>query len=131
MQREDRVTHGLRGTYPATALTLDFLEWLASGPRTYAEVTEAWRTSCPRLSIWEDALADGLVRVERSSGSTPRQSLAVLTDRGRHVLNAAKRETVAQGHESGGMLRSVGIRADPDISSAESKGWLMHNGNPR
>ena len=32
-------------------LVLDFLDWLAAGPRPYAEVMEAWRTSCPRLSI--------------------------------------------------------------------------------
>jgi hypothetical protein len=45
----------------AEALTLQLLEWLSERPRTYAEVLEAWRTSCPRLSIWEDASIDGLV----------------------------------------------------------------------
>jgi len=42
-------------------LILDFLKWIACGPRPYAEVMEAWRTSCPRLTIWEDALDRGLV----------------------------------------------------------------------
>jgi len=42
-------------------LTIQLLEWLAAAPRTRAEVVETWRTTCPRLSIWEDALADGLV----------------------------------------------------------------------
>jgi len=37
------------------------LEWISSRSRTYAEVIEAWRTSCPRLSIWEDACIAGLV----------------------------------------------------------------------
>ena len=53
---------------PTIALTRQMLEWIASRPRTYAEVVEVWRTSCPRLSIWEDALADGLIIVERSPG---------------------------------------------------------------
>jgi hypothetical protein len=48
------------------ALVFQLLEWLASGPRSYAEVMRAWRTSCPRLSIWEDALELGFVRLERA-----------------------------------------------------------------
>jgi hypothetical protein len=48
-----------------SVLTEQMLEWLDERPRTYAETLEAWKTSCPRLTIWEDALADGLVRVER------------------------------------------------------------------
>ena len=43
------------------ALTLQLLEWLSSRPRTHADVLEAWRTTCPRLSIWEDACIDGLI----------------------------------------------------------------------
>ena len=43
------------------ALTLQMLEWIASKPRTREEVLQVWRTSCPRLSIWEDACIDGLV----------------------------------------------------------------------
>jgi hypothetical protein len=42
-------------------LLLDLLEWLSPGPRRYAEVMEAWRTSCPKLPIWEDAVDGGLV----------------------------------------------------------------------
>jgi hypothetical protein len=45
------------------APTLQLLEWIAERPREYPETIEAWRSSCPRLTIWEDALADGLVRV--------------------------------------------------------------------
>ena len=45
-------------------LVVQFLRWVAERPRTYADVMDAWRTSCPRMSIWEDAQADGLVRVE-------------------------------------------------------------------
>ena len=50
-------------TLPAP--TRQLLAWIAERPRTYAETMEAWRTSCPRLSVWEDAVADGLVRTSR------------------------------------------------------------------
>jgi hypothetical protein len=43
------------------ALILDLLEWLAKGERSYNEVMNAWRTSCPRLPVWEDANDRGLV----------------------------------------------------------------------
>jgi hypothetical protein len=46
---------------PSHALTVQLLEWLGHQPRTYPEVLDAWRTSCPRLSIWEDACIDGLI----------------------------------------------------------------------
>ena len=45
----------------ADALTLQMLEWIASKPRTREEVLQVWRTSCPKLSIWEDACIEGLV----------------------------------------------------------------------
>lgn len=47
---------------PVEALILDLLEWLAPAPRDYAEVIEAWRTSCPRLPVWEEATDRGFVR---------------------------------------------------------------------
>ena len=43
------------------ALLLDLLEWIDAKPRTYAETMDAWRTSCPRLPIWEDAVDHGFV----------------------------------------------------------------------
>lgn len=46
---------------------IELLRWIAERPRTYAETMEAWRTSCPRLSVWEDAIADGLIRVQGGS----------------------------------------------------------------
>ena len=50
------------------SLTLDFLTWLGPAPRPYAEVMEAWRTSCPRLTIWEDAVDGGLVAYHHNPG---------------------------------------------------------------
>jgi hypothetical protein len=48
-------------TEPAGALALPLLDWISDRPRTYAEALDAWRTPCPRLSIWEDACIDGLI----------------------------------------------------------------------
>ena len=61
-----------------TPLTRDLLAWIAAAPRTYRETMEVWRTSCPRLSIWEDAVGNGLVRV--------RAGRAELTSLGKAVL---------------------------------------------
>jgi D-3-phosphoglycerate dehydrogenase len=50
------------------ALILDLLEWLAKRDRSYEDVMGAWRTSCPRLPIWEEANDRGLVRTEEVDG---------------------------------------------------------------
>lgn len=70
-----------------TAPTREFLNWVASRRRTYAETMEAWRTSCPRLSVWEDSQIDGLISVQKDEATG--QSIVVLTDRGRSLLNGA------------------------------------------
>lgn len=44
---------------------MQLLAWIAERPRTYPETIEAWKSSCPQLTIWEDALGDGLVRIEQ------------------------------------------------------------------
>jgi hypothetical protein len=44
-----------------TPLILDFLEWIAAGPRPYSEVMDAWRTACPRLTVWEDSIERGFI----------------------------------------------------------------------
>ena len=69
-------------------LLLDFLEWLAPAPRAYADVMEAWRTSCPRLPIWEDAV-DGRYVVRRRDEE--RVTVVELTPRGRQLLADAGR----------------------------------------
>jgi hypothetical protein len=74
---------------PAHALTLQFLAWVAEGPRTYADAMEAWRSTCPRLSIWEDAILDGLIEFS-AGGATRNQSRVVLTARGRARLVASR-----------------------------------------
>jgi hypothetical protein len=49
-------------------LILDLLDWLTLRDRTYEEVTDAWRTSCPRLPVWEDANDRGLVTRQPVNG---------------------------------------------------------------
>jgi hypothetical protein len=51
-------------------LILDLLEWVAKGDKSYEEVMDAWRTSCPKLPVWEDANDRGLVTTERINGCT-------------------------------------------------------------
>ena len=49
-------------------LVLDLIEWIAREPRLYSEVIATWRTSCPRLTIWEDAVDRGYVARETIAG---------------------------------------------------------------
>jgi hypothetical protein len=55
-------------TQTVEALVLDLLEWLSRQERSYEETMDAWRTSCPRLTVWEDANDHGLVCVDNQSG---------------------------------------------------------------
>jgi hypothetical protein len=45
------------------SLVLDLLEWIATTPRSYTDTMIAWRTSCPRLTVWEDAMDSGFLTV--------------------------------------------------------------------
>ena len=65
------------------ALILDLLEWVASGERSYAEVMEAWRTSCPRLPVWEEATDRGLIVREHVNG----RAMVRITSSGRALLD--------------------------------------------
>jgi len=66
------------------APTVQLLVWIAEQSRSYAETIEAWKTSCRRLAVWEDALADNLVRVDRG--------FVLLTAAGRELLTTLPRE---------------------------------------
>lgn len=64
------------------SLVLDLLEWLGASGRPYEDVMDAWRTSCPRLTIWEDALEAGLLAV--------REGHVFATDVGRDFLGTRR-----------------------------------------
>jgi hypothetical protein len=64
-------------------LILDLLEWIGREPRSYADVIDAWRTSCPRLTVWEDAIDRGFAVREHANG---REVMIRLTAEGREFL---------------------------------------------
>lgn len=64
------------------SLIRDLVEWLTARERTYSETIEAWRTSCPRLTVWEDANDRGLITTETVNGRT----LVRVTQAGRALL---------------------------------------------
>ena len=63
-------------------LILDLLEWVATGDRSYEEVMAAWRTSCPRLPVWEEANDRGIVVMEDVNG----RRIVRITPSGRALL---------------------------------------------
>ena len=73
------------------ALVLDLVEWIAGQPRAYDEVMEAWRSSCPRLTIWEDAVDAGFISVVSEGGCDKTVSV---TRKGRELLEKAGRAAV-------------------------------------
>jgi hypothetical protein len=76
----------------ASLIMIQFLSWLADRPRSYTETMDAWRTSCPRLSVWEDAIIADLVRIENDRGRAVR-----LTERGVGLLRQAQHQAAAAG----------------------------------
>ena len=64
-------------------LVVDLVEWIAREPRLYSEVIETWRTSCPRLTIWEDAVDRGCVARESVAGAGVR---VAITEGGEKLL---------------------------------------------
>ncbi len=82
MSDQDTKSHASAGIAPE-ALVFDLVEWVAREPRSYADVIDAWRTSCPRLTVWEDAVDRGLVKRETASG---RGTQVIVTDSGRRFL---------------------------------------------
>ena len=83
----------MSATLIATALDpliLDLVEWCAREPRAYADVIDAWRTSCPRLTVWEDATERGLLTRTRNTDGTTYVAVtpeghAFLAAHGRHA----------------------------------------------
>jgi DNA-binding PadR family transcriptional regulator len=68
------------------ALILDLLEWVRQEERVYDDVMEAWRTSCPKLPVWEDANDRGLVAQQWVEG----RCVVRITEAGRSHLEALR-----------------------------------------
>jgi hypothetical protein len=86
-------------------LTIDFLAWLAAEPRDYADVMEAWRTSCPRLTVWEDAIDAGLITRTHTAGRATRIEL---TARGQSLLQQHNQPTPYREETTGSDSRDEG-----------------------
>jgi aryl-alcohol dehydrogenase-like predicted oxidoreductase len=82
-------------------LVLDFVEWVAARPRTYTDVMDAWRTSCPRLTIWEDSVDQGLVARARQNGV----AMVTVTALGRDLLTHEGRLSATSTSPAGGSDR--------------------------
>jgi hypothetical protein len=78
---------------PIEPLILDFVEWIAVRPRPYAEVMESWRTSCPRLPVWEESIDRGYVERKSEPGRTP---TVEVTTGGLALLKASNRNSLAK-----------------------------------
>lgn len=70
------------------ALLLDLIEWVGEEPKPYFEVMEAWRTSCPRLPVWEEAMDRGFLA--RLSGAD-NQPVVQVTPLGKRFLSERRR----------------------------------------
>ena len=81
MDASDHIDGQARG-----GLIRQLAEWTAERPRTYAEAVEAWASHCPALTIWEDALAEGLIRVRPLPGAPTALSEVRLTPAGRALI---------------------------------------------
>jgi len=66
-------------------LVLDLVEWVGKAPKSYADVMDAWRTSCPRLQIWEDAIDNGFIIHQFSQ---PHGAMVRVTEKGLEFLKA-------------------------------------------
>lgn len=64
---------------------LEFLSWVSSRRRTYTETMNAWQSTCPRHTIWEDAMIDGFVELDRKPTLVDPE--VILTPRGEALLN--------------------------------------------
>jgi hypothetical protein len=73
-----------------SALLLELIAWVVARPRTYGETMEAWRTSCPRMPVWEDAVGAGLVEVLAGDGTGLSGATVRLTPSG-HAWLASRR----------------------------------------
>jgi uncharacterized protein len=92
---------------PVDALVLDLLEWIGPAGRPYREVIEAWRTSCPRLPVWEEANARGLIDHGHSDGAEMMVAVSAL---GTERL-AERRRAVDAGVPADTVSSLAGLRA--------------------
>ena len=79
---------------PLDALILDLLEWIGPEKKPYREVIDAWRTSCPRLPVWEEANQRGFVEYHRAQAST---TMVAISELGARFLTE-RRQVIYEPH---------------------------------
>jgi hypothetical protein len=90
-------------------LILDLLEWMGTNPRPYAEVLEAWRTSCPHLPVWEDASDRGFI--------TRRHALVSVSAAGAEHLRKHRQGRAGAGYRSAEITSRVSTANAPPSRS--------------
>jgi hypothetical protein len=98
---------------------LDLVEWVAREPRLYSEVIEAWRTSCPRLTIWEDAVDRGYVARQPVAGLGVR---VAITEGGAKFLREHGRRDFTLPCRPWSLARGPAARPDPGETIAPCRG---------
>jgi hypothetical protein len=93
---------------PVEALILDLLEWIGPRARPYAEVLEAWRTSCPHLPVWEEANTRGLVDHIHEQGQP---ALVAVSSLGRSWL-------VSQRRSLGNLSSAQAVHSETTLSQS-------------
>ena len=93
MSQKTRITPRTRAI-DNESLVLDMIEWIARQPRSYADVMDAWRTSCPRLTVWEDAVHHGLVSRVYQEGAG---AMVHVTPVGAELLRLRRRDARRDG----------------------------------
>jgi len=68
-------------------LMLEFLAWISSRRRTYSETMNAWQSTCPRHTVWEDAMIDGFIELNRKPALVDPE--VILTPLGKALLNGS------------------------------------------
>jgi hypothetical protein len=92
VQPQSDVLNGANMSDPVEPLILDLLEWVGREARPYSEVIDAWRTSCPRLPVWEEANARGFVERRHQTGA---EALIRVSSSGMAFLRAHRATAVA------------------------------------
>jgi hypothetical protein len=104
-------------TDPVEALILDLLDWLTLRDRTYEEVMDAWRTSCPRLPVWEEANDRGLIVREEVNGN----SMIGVSSSGMALLDQRKVQKT----------NGVGLTKEPQQRPRDTLDDLLARCNPK
>jgi len=105
---------------PVSLLMLQFLTWVSDRPRTYADTMEAWRSTCPRQSVWEDAIIGGLVQCTGG-----RQGAVALTLGGQAALAAGRNTDLAVEVSSPPISASILIVEDDALLAMELETLLQ------